>query len=742
MEHCSISLRIPILIGTVLLYTWVHGAGQQSTDGDAQWPLAFSADGYEVRVYAPQPESISGDRFVARMAVSLQNGTSKAPVFGAVWGDGSMAVDRSTRLGRLVGFEVNDVRFPEPLAGETETIRTMLTREIPRHAEPIPIDWLVAALESEIHDGSEYANDAPEIIYRERPAVLLFIDGEPQYLVLERKSGTYGDPLYNGVNTDIERVLNTPFMLLRYKRKDHYLHGSDRWFKASEVRGPYVLVKDPPEALRELAAEVYGLEPVGRVPGSEPEVVVRNTPAVLLDLDGPPLMKPLQGTNLLYATNTDKDLFLDIATQEHYLLASGRWYVTRSPRDGPWYHVPGTELPADFSQIPEGSPKDAVLPHVPGTLAAREAVRDARIPQTALVDRRTATIEVKYQGDPLFERIDGTQVELAVNANSTVLRINGRYHACENAVWYESDRPDGPWEVSVEVPADVQDIPPESPAYNVRYVDVYNHDDETVVTGYTPGYLGCYVQGGVVIMGTGYYYPYWPGYWYPRPFTWGFNMYYDPWIGWTFGWNWGWNWYYPGWVYGPWYGALYPWYGWGPWGWWGPWYYCPPWPVDPRPVYYGHRPSIGSGASPSTASQANLYNVQPRPGVTPAVVGRATTVGGEEKTPDPGPIKPLTGPDRKGGDRDHFADPDGNIYRRDGQRIERYDRGLWQRMPRTQPQVLPRPLPPRTDPYGIGRDRDRGVQRLRDLDNYKQRIPQWSPSPTPSPRRQDPQRKP
>ena len=38
----------------------------------------------------------------------------------------------------------------------------------------------------------------------------------------------------------------------------------------------------------------------------------------------------------------------------------------------------------------------------------------------------------------------GTDVFLAVNANSTVLRIDGHYHACHNAVWYDSSSPFGP----------------------------------------------------------------------------------------------------------------------------------------------------------------------------------------------------------------------------------------------------------------------------------------------------------
>jgi hypothetical protein len=82
-----------------------------------------------------------------------------------------------------------------------------------------------------------------------------------------------------------------------------------------------------------------------------------------------------------------------------------------------------------------------------------------------------------------------------------------------------------------------------------------------------PGYLGSYVQYGTVVYGTGYYYNgLGPTSGIPRPFTYGFNMYYNPWYGWGFG---------------PWVGDTtgsihgwngYGYYGYHPWGWWGP--YC------------------------------------------------------------------------------------------------------------------------------------------------------------------------
>jgi len=161
---------------------------------------------------------------------------------------------------------------------------------------------------------------------------------------------------------------------------------------------------------------------------------------------------------------------------------------------------------------------------------------DAQIPQTAKVDRKTATCTVKYDGEPKFEKIEGTSLYLAQNTGSTVIRSANDYYAVENGVWFKSSKPDGPWQVSDERPKDVDNIPASSEAYNTKYVYIYESTPQYVYVGYTTGYMGCYVYGPVVVYGTGYYYNPWYGaYYYPRPVTYGFSMHYNPWTGWSMG---------------------------------------------------------------------------------------------------------------------------------------------------------------------------------------------------------------
>ena len=89
-----------------------------------------------------------------------------------------------------------------------------------------------------------------------------------------------------------------------------------------------------------------------------------------------------------------------------------------------------------------------------------------------------------------------------------------------------ANNPLGPWRVADAVPEAIYTIPPTSPLHYVTYVRVYSSTPDEVVVGYTPGYMGLAVDpAGVVVYGTGYYYPPYVGgdYWYGYPATYGYG---------------------------------------------------------------------------------------------------------------------------------------------------------------------------------------------------------------------------
>ena len=210
-----------------------------------------------------------------------------------------------------------------------------------------------------------------------------------------------------------------------------------------------------------------------------PRVYVRTKPTELIQTKGQPQFAPIAKTDLMYASNSENDLFIDIKTQDYYTLLEGRWYKTQS-LNGDWTFVAPKELPRDFAKIPRNSPKARVLVSVPGTQEAKEAAVASQIPQTATVKRKAAKLKVTYDGAPKFAPIDATGMEYAVNSPDDVIHAEGRYSAVHDAIWFVSDSPLGPWEVADSVPPVIYTIPPDCPLYHDRYVYVY---------GSTPDYV-------------------------------------------------------------------------------------------------------------------------------------------------------------------------------------------------------------------------------------------------------------
>jgi hypothetical protein len=316
----------------------------------------------------------------------------------------------------------------------------------------------------------------------------------------------------------------------------------------------------------------------------------------MIQTNGEPEWSSVNGTGLLYVSNSDDEIFKYIKDQQIYILLSGRWYSSPGFH-GPWTYIAADRLPDDFAKIPEGSDKDGVLSSVAGTDAAREAVMDAEIPQTAKVDRNSIC-NVTYDGEPDFEPIDGTSLSMAVNSSLSVIRSGNRYFAVDNGIWYVAERPDGPWNVSTERPADIDKVPATSPVYSTKYVYIYDYTPDYVWVGYTPGYMGSYIYGPTVVYGTGFYYrPWYRTHYYPRPYTWGFGMHYNPWSGWCMHYHYSYGWFTDSWNYG--FGG----------GWWGPSVYRPSYypPFHPgHGGFYGRNPTRNNITT--NVNHTNIYN--------------------------------------------------------------------------------------------------------------------------------------
>jgi hypothetical protein len=644
---------------------------EEAEEEYADWPLVLEDEAGRIVIYQPQLETFVEDKITARAAISVQVAADQEPVFGAIWIDARVLTDRETRTVNLIEIKIPAAKFPEAEQEDVDALIAIVEREVPKQDLSFSLDHLLTSLEfvDEERSASEKLNnDPPVIYYRTTSAVLVMIDGEPKLKDIE--------------NTNLKYVVNTPFFITYdTSKKRYYLRGSDWWFSAKELTGKWKEDNNPPkeaveivkkaeeEAAKEAAKEEGQIEEEeGEMPDVVPEIIVSTEPAEMIISDGPASYQPIGETGLLYMSNTESDVIMDIDSQLYYVLLAGRWYRSKSMTGGEWTYVPSDELPDDFPDIPPDSDMGNVLSSVAGTQQAREAVLENEIPQTAVVDRSEASVEVTYDGDPKFEKIEDTDMSYAVNTDKSVLLIDGSYYCCDEAVWFVSDAPSGPWTVCVEIPGEVQSIPPDNPVYNVKYVYVYEYTPEIVYIGYTPGYTCSYVYNGCVVYGTGYWYRPWYGYYYyPRPVTYGFGVHWNPYTGWGFSFGVSYGWMRIGW--GGW--------GWGYHGWWGPGGYRYGYRHGyHRGYHHGYRHGYHRGAHAGYRAgyqagqrqqySSNLYKNRST-GVKHTGTPRTQPAGGTAQRQGPG-ARPQN---------NVYADRNGNVYRQGSQGWEKKDKSGW-----------------------------------------------------------------
>jgi len=556
------------------------------------WPKEIKTkSGALITIYQPQPESMKGDKINGRAAFSAQEKPADELLFGVFWFTSTMATNRDERTTTLESIVVKDIKLP----GIEDTIkinklRYLLEKEIPKWEITSSLDDIIATIEQEQELVSdELKNDAPTIYYKTEATTLVLMDGEPR--------------LQDDKDLKLKRVINTPFLIVENPDdKKYYLYGGQYWYVSSSLKENYQPATKLPSKIASIDSQLKKENKETKSTSdtkatTPPALFVSTTPTELIQSKGTATYATITGTNLLYVSNSDDDIFKNINDQNFYVLLSGRWY-TSAKLDGEWTYVASDKLPEDFAKIPEGSPKDNVLSSVAGTQASKDAMLDAQVPQTAKVDRKTATCTVKYDGEPKFEKIEGTSMELAMNTSSTVLKSANKYYCVENGVWFVANKAIGPWKASDERPKEVDKIPASSPAYNVKYVYIYESTPEVIYVGYTPGYMGCYVYGPTVVYGTGYYYNPWYGpYYYPRPATYGFSMHYNPWTGWSMGFHFS--------------AGFFSFHAYGHPGYWGPPMYRPPYhPPYHGGMYGGRGPTfINTGdININRGNSNNIYN--------------------------------------------------------------------------------------------------------------------------------------
>ena len=519
----------------VMLSAFICQAKEYASASD--WPCEVKTSESVFQIFEPSVELFAGNNLKIRSAVSIQKAVASTnePIYGALWITALSSNDTVNR--KVVCDSLRVAKFKCPDAEDMEiSYAADLQNALKTVEMTFDLDYVLRLEKEEAaqtRNEAELMNDPPKILCVTNATVLVELDGAPIMRKLD-DAGKY------------EAVANTPFCLVFDTAKNcYYLKGANYWLTAPNLQSDFLLTAQVPDVVKSYGESLELTDEEKEsfkdsVSTVVPKVIVVTEPTELIAIDGVPKYKNVEGTDIMYAENTDNDLFYCAADSRLYVLLSGRWYVHN--QDDTWEYVAPDKLPSGFYKMNAENSKENVLPHIKGTPEAKEAVADTYVPQTVKVARKAEEVpEVVYDGTPQFKEIpEAYPVAYAVNTPHDIIRVNDRYYLCENAIWYESVDPVTGWQVCINVPSVIYSIPPAYPVYHVRYVRVYNYTPDYVYVGYYPGYVGCFVDRGVVVYGTGYRYAPWVGtYYYPWPATFGFGVSYSLGFGWGFNISWG-----------------------------------------------------------------------------------------------------------------------------------------------------------------------------------------------------------
>ena len=180
-------------------------------------------------IYQPQVDGLQKNVLSYRAAVSFKATGSDEPVFGAAWFESTVEIDREERMVHIVSLDVIDTRFPEGSANVRAEFEQAVKTGLPNWQVDFSLDDLLTSLEAaeeEIAAANNLNMDPPEIIYRNHPALLIMVDGDPVMREIE--------------NSPYDAVINTPYPLIFDPKKGtYYLNaGKDVWYQAGKATGP------------------------------------------------------------------------------------------------------------------------------------------------------------------------------------------------------------------------------------------------------------------------------------------------------------------------------------------------------------------------------------------------------------------------------------------------------------------------------------------------------------------------
>ena len=331
-----------------------------------------------------------------------------------------------------------------------------------------------------------------------------------------------GDPIWSPIkDNDLKFAVNTNWDLFEHAPTNtFYLRAQPQLAdRRPTVEGPWKPAGTLPGSFAKLPADDNWKDVKAALPGRTltdsqvPKVFVSTKPAELILLSGArQLSRSSPSTAAVGEQHRERRLPLGKGGPV-YFLVSGRWF-SAPDFTGPWTFATPT-LPEDFKKIPLEHARSRVLASVPGTDAGGRSGA-ARADPADRARRQEAGQGARGQLSgraELSSRSKRPRWQRAVNTDKDIIKVGDLYlHVLPGRLVHVevAGRPVGSHRH--RCPAEIYEIPPSSPSYNVTQVTVVEDNSDAVVYATAAAYTGVMIGWGCAVWGTGYYYPPYVGY--------------------------------------------------------------------------------------------------------------------------------------------------------------------------------------------------------------------------------------
>jgi hypothetical protein len=205
--------------------------------------------------------------------------------------------------------------------------------------------------------------------------------------------------------------------------------------------------------------------PTVAVQNNPPWVIVSYSPAILVPIDGAPVLKAVPADSRFQRVINTRALILQGGIEQHFYIHVYDGWLESSSITGPW--TQSFRQPFGMDGVAQTLAKSGAVDMLDGGAKANPKPSLANGVPT-IYTSQVPTELIVFKGQPDFVPVVGTQLLWAANTTSDVLidTSNNNYYVLISGRWFNAPALTGPWAFVANdaLPPDFAHIPPQAPA--------------------------------------------------------------------------------------------------------------------------------------------------------------------------------------------------------------------------------------------------------------------------------------